>query len=151
MEMIRIAALSILAMMLTACGRGEEPGATLQGTWGWFDPSACEQNRDVIEFAGDRFLQWRSSVGESGFEEGLGVIVREGRDVTYSADDEGLVTATYTSDDNSGVAYEVLFTVEPAMSGGQRALLFRGVTIDGEAPGQASGVIGLPLYYCGEE
>jgi len=145
----RITAVSFMAMALMACG-GDPVGGPVQGKWGWFNPSACEDDRDVIGFDRDHFTQWVAPASV-GFDAASGEVVREGHDTTYSISDEGWITATYILDVPDGEPQTVAMTLEPSSLGGREVLLFRGVLIDGTAPAAAADAAGRPLFRCGED
>ncbi len=147
--MIRIAAVSLLALGLLACGAPENAGTPLQGKWGWFSPDACEGNRDAIEFAGTRFTHWAMVLQEQ--NEGppqLQQTIRRGRDTHYEENQAGWVTATYILDQPDGGEQTVALIFEPGSAGGLNVLFFRGALIDGAAPATAANVMGQPLFSC---
>lgn len=158
--MIRVAAITILALALVSCGRGERTGAPLQGKWGWFVPVACEDNRDAIEFDGRNFRHW--ALPRAGNEDDapqVGEVIREGHDTVYTQNEAGWITATYVIDRPDGGTQTVALTFEPGSlrvgdgtedgAATRDILVFRGSVIDGIAPENAAGFIGQPLYRCG--
>lgn len=135
--MYRLMAIALAALALASCG---PKGSSLEGTWAWFDPSACEGNRDTIEFAETDFFHRRE-----------GEVFLESHDVAYRVtDDSGAewVTATYSVvSEETGATRSVALTFEPQ---GENILLFRGVAFDGSAPPNAGNVIGRELFRCVE-
>jgi len=133
--MFRGTAIALAALALVSCGPKVAP---LEGTWAWFDPAACEGNRDTIEFAGQDFFHRR-----------MGDVFVESHDVAYRVTgDEGTewITATYgVQSVESGATRSVALTFEPQ---GDNTLIFRGSVVDGAAPANAGNVIGRLLYRC---
>jgi len=134
--MFRLAAVSLIALLLAGCGQNK--GASIEGVWAWFDPESCVGDRDTVEFAGDEFFHRRQ-----------GAVYVHGIDVNYRVtDDAGVewVTATYTVEtDDPNLSRTVSLTFEPE---GESTLLFRGSVVDGVAPPNAGNVIGRELYRC---
>lgn len=133
--MYRGLAIVLTALALASCGQSPAP---LEGTWAWFDPTACEDNRDTIEFAGPDFYHRR-----------MGDVFVESHDAAYRVtDDSGTewVTATYSvTSAETGATRSVALTFEPQ---GDNILIFRGSVVDGSAPANAGNVIGRELYRC---
>jgi len=134
--MFRLAAISLIALMLASCGQNKGP--SIEGTWAWFDPASCEGNRDTVEFAGKEFFHRRQ-----------GSVYVHGVNVDYRVTNESgaeWVTASYTVEtDDPNVTRTVALTFEPQ---GDNILLFRGSVVDGVAPANAGNVIGRELYRC---
>jgi len=135
--MFRTAAILLMALALVSCG---SKGPNIEGKWAWFDPAACEADRDTIEFDGETFYHRRD-----------GAVFVFGQNVSYRTTTENgasWVTATYTvesEDDAETVMRSVSLTFEPQ---GENTLIFQGSVVDGVAPRNAASAIGRELYRC---
>lgn len=133
--MFRFAALSLIALGLASCGQ-QEP--SIEGKWAWFNETNCEADRDTIEFSGISFVHRRE-----------GNIYVRGNDLAFqrtTEDGVARVTAIYRVDiENTNEGRIITLTFEPA---GNRVLVFRGSTINGEAPEAAGRAMGRVLFRC---